>query len=128
MKDITSVGSDSIGERTQTIIDHIVCNDTSKVGKSGVIPFRLSDQYLIFYPGKGANYIFSTYNTVNIRSMKNYNVETFCNLLDDCDWSPVLDTDCDETAWSNFRSILTRIIDNVAPRKLSVSNNEQSLG
>ena len=47
IKDITRVGRNSTGEKTETIIDHILCNDTSKVCQSGVVPFELSDHYLI---------------------------------------------------------------------------------
>ena len=115
IKDITRVGRSSTGGGTETIINHILCNDTCKVCPSGVIPFGLSDHYPIFCSRKGFKYTFSTHNTVDIRSMKNYNVEAFCNLLDDCDWSPVLGSDCVDTAWSEFRSILIGII---ASRKI----------
>ena len=118
IKDISRFGRNSTGERTETFIDHILCNDTSKLCQSGVILFGLSDHYLIICYRKGFKYTFSTHNTVDIRSMNDYNVEKFCNLLDDCDWSPVLGTDCVNTAWSGlFRSILIGIIDRVAPRK-----------
>ena len=66
---------------------------------------------------KGFKDIFSEHNTINIRSFKNYNVDVFRTLLEDSDWSTVLNTECVNSALSNFQTILTGIIDKVAPRK-----------
>ena len=59
-----------------------------KYVKVGVIPFGLSNHYLIFCSRKGFKYTFSTHNTADIRSMKNY-----------VSWRH-------SAAWSEFRSIL----------------------
>jgi len=115
--EITRVGRSSSGIITSTLIDHILCNDLLKVSQSGVLPIGLSDHFLVFCTRKAAKSVFSTHNTVNIRSMKNYNVETYTNLLETTDWSDVLNNNCVDSAWSNFRSSMDVIMDQVAPRK-----------
>ena len=99
------------------MIDHILCFDVNKIIHSGVIQVGLSDHFIIFCTRKAPKYTFSTHNTINIRSLKNYNPDTFAHLLDDCDWSSVLTSTCADTAWSNFQSLLINIIDKIAPRK-----------
>ena len=49
--------------------------------------------------------------------MKKYSVETYSNLLENTDWSPVLNSTCPESAWTQFRNIYMQILDKVAPHK-----------
>ena len=111
IKDPTRVAEKS------SILDHIICSSSDKISQSGVIPIGLSDHYLTYCTRKIPKNIFNSHNTVTIRSMKKYSVEEYTNLLENTDWSPVLNSICPESAWSHFRDIFMPILDKVAPFK-----------
>ena len=54
---------------------------------------------------------------MKIRSLKNYNKETFQADLLDVDWSSVICLDNVIQAWEIFKSIFMSAIDNIAPMK-----------
>ena len=49
--------------------------------------------------------------------MKHYSVESFRSLLSNCDWSIVLDCNCVNTAWTNFKTISIDVLDQIAPER-----------
>ena len=100
-----------------SVLDHIICSSRDKISQSGVLPIGLSDNFLIYCTRKVPRNVFSSHNTATFRSMKKYTMESYTELLEKSDWSPVLDSSCPNTAWSNFRNILTPILDKVAPFK-----------
>ena len=66
---------------------------------------------------KSKKHIYNSHNTIKLRSLKNYNKETYSSLLESCDWSSIKSSRCVNAAWSNFKTTLTNIIDKVAPIK-----------
>ena len=49
--------------------------------------------------------------------LKHYYVESFRSLLSNCDWSIVLDCNCVNTAWTNFKTIFVDVLDQIAPER-----------
>ena len=105
-----------ISQHSSTI-DHILCSFTDKVRQSGVVHTSLSDHSLVYCTRKQTKNVFNAHNTVTIRSMKGYSASIYANLLEDTDWSPVLHSLSPDTAWSNFKNILSEVLDKVAPEK-----------
>lgn len=106
-----------VTETTESLIDHVLINNISMVSQSGVTPLRISDHYLTYCTRKAKRHVYNSHNTVTMRSMKNYDINIFSSLLEAHDWSSVLQNNCVNDAWLNFKSSLTHIIDRVAPHK-----------
>ena len=106
-----------VTEISTSLLDHILCNNLGKICQSGVVPFGLSDHFLIYLTRKTVKKTSSTQNITHIRSLKRYTVEAFRNLLSDCDWSPVLNCVDVNSAWTNFKSIFTGVLDQIAPER-----------
>ena len=100
-----------------TTIDLILVSDTDKNSQRGVLDLGISDHCLIYCTRKVLRNIINSHNTVKIRSLKNYNKETFQANLLDVDWSSVICSDNVIRAWENFKSIFMSAIDNIAPMK-----------
>lgn len=122
---ITAAGFDQIikeptrvDANSKSTIDHILCNSLNKVCQSGVIPIGLSDHFITFCSRKTVKGIFACHNTVKMRVMKHYSVDIFTSLLENCDWSSVLQSNCVNSAWVNFKSKLTSVLDKVAPKRI----------
>ena len=76
IKDPTRVTTTS-----KSVIDHILCNVGEKVCQSGVISLGLSDHYLTFCTRKSTKCTFNKHNNVKIRSTKEYDKDSFINML-----------------------------------------------
>lgn len=106
-----------VSKTSSSIIDLILISDTDKISQSGVLDLGISDHCLTYCTRKVLKTTINSHNTVKIRSMKNYNKETFQLNLLDVDWSSVLCSDNVIQAWENFKSIFMSAIDNIAPLK-----------
>ncbi|XP_072030141.1 uncharacterized protein [Amphiura filiformis] len=106
-----------VTETTESCIDHILCNNLDKVFQCGVMPTGFSDHFLVYCTRKSVRVPLNSQNIIRIRSMKQYSVESFRNMLSNCDWSTVLNCECVNTAWINFKIILTNVLDQIAPER-----------
>ena len=102
---------------TSTILDHILCNTKENVTQSGILDLGISDHMVIFCTRKILKSKANINNVINIRSMKNYDRQRYNNLLRNVNWNPVLDQQDVNTAWSNFKEILNKIIEEIAPKR-----------
>ena len=105
-------------ENKQSIIDHIICSTQDKISKSGVLPIAISDHFATFCTRKIKKDTYNSHKTISARSMKKYSKESFCEILTQVDWSPVLSSQDANSAWLNFKSIFLKALDIIAPTKL----------
>ena len=106
-----------VSKTSSTTIDLILVSDTDKISQRGVLDLGISDHCLIYCTREVLRNTINSHNTMKIRSLKNYNEETFQANLLDVDWSSVICSDNVIQAWENFKSIFMSAIDNIAPMK-----------
>ena len=75
--------------KSRTIIDLILVSDPAKIIQSGAIEIGVSDHFLTYCTRKITKVLYHKHNNVKIRSLKNYNKETFEQRLNDATWSDV---------------------------------------
>ena len=102
---------------TQTIIVLILVSDQSKIWKSGVIDYGLSDHSMIFCTRKIKKVQLNCHNTIKARSLKNYSKDALFTLLRDTDWSPVFNCAEVDKAWVYSKSLFLVAVDTLAPVK-----------
>ena len=102
---------------SRTIIDLILVSDPAKISQSGVIEIGVSDHFLTYCTRKITKVLYHKHNNVKIRSLKNYNRETFEQRLKDATWSEVYSCESVEGAWLAFKSRFQTIVDSLAPLK-----------
>ena len=102
---------------SRTIIDLILVSDPAKISQSGVIEIGVSDHFLTYCTRKITKVLYHKHNNVKIRSLKNYNKETFEQRLKYAAWSDVYSCESVEGAWLAFKSIFQTIVDSLAPLK-----------
>ena len=100
-----------------SVLDHIICNSSEKISQSGVLPIGLSDHFLTFCTRKTVKQKYDSYNTVTIRSMKNYTASSYQEYLAYTNWAPVYQSSDPNTAWSHFKVIFTQVLDQLVPHK-----------
>ena len=104
-------------DTSSTLIDHIVCNNKSKICQSGTLSIGLSDHFAIYCTRKVLkSQIGRSHNVIKIRSLRNYSVEVLLETLSSADWSTVYCSDVNQS-WCNFKTIFLQILDAVAPIK-----------
>ena len=102
---------------SNSLLDHILCNNKEKICQSGTIPIGLSDQFLTYCIRKISKGQINKNKYAKIRSLKNYTKEEFVLKLTCDDWGQCFNA-CDiNTAWSAFRDIFFSILDSIAPVK-----------
>ena len=102
---------------TSTTLDHILCNVKENVCQKGTLDLGISDHMVIYCTRKVVKGIVNVNNIVKVRSMKNYDQETFVDMLGNVNWKCVLDV-CDvNLAWYKFKGIIDQIINQIAPEK-----------
>lgn len=103
---------------TQSTIDLVLTSDRSKISRSGVTEYGLSDHYIIFCTRKIQRAAVNCHNTIRFRFLKDYSIESLAAALGDLDWSHVFNCTSVEKAWSVFRSLFLSVIDQLAPMKV----------
>ena len=104
-----------VTSETSSIIDHVICNPLAKVCKSGVLDVTLSDhQFTYFTRGRLHSPCLKPVIR-KFRSLRNYCKESFCNLLREVDWNPVLLETNVEIALGCFSGLLLGVIEKIAP-------------
>ena len=98
-------------------MDHILTNCKEKVSDSGVIDISLSDHQMIFFTRKSKKEKFYEHKNINVRSMKNYSVMKFINILRAIDFPDYDNFDNMNTAYSDFKNKVEISIDKIAPFK-----------
>jgi hypothetical protein len=100
--------------------------DKNKISQSGIVPYYISDHSGIFCSIKKTKTKFQIHNNIKLRSMKNYNRETFVEFLEQIDWSPILNINDVDIAWLMFKNALLNVIDEIAPVKhVRIKQNSQ---
>ena len=107
--------STRISKTWESIIDLILVSDKTKISQSGTITYGISDHNIIFCTRKIGKKNFYSHKTVLSRSFKHYSQETFRMLVDEVDWSPVVNCSCVNIAWSQFKDTFLKIINKVTP-------------
>ena len=106
-----------VTDKTSTLLDHIFTNNSDKFCQSGVLPVGLSDHYITYCTRKIIRGYVGTHNTIKIRSLKNYSTVDFLTKLRNTDWTIVTNCTDVNTAWSKFKDIFIKILDEIAPSK-----------
>ena len=106
-----------VTRKSSTIIDHVLCNTSNKICNYGTIVVGLSDHFLVFCTRKVTRGQINKHNTVEIRCMKNYSIDTFVDKLSNADWSSVYNAQDANESWCSFKSTLLSVIDSLAPLK-----------
>ena len=102
---------------SSSTIDLILVSDEDKISKTGVLYLGISDHSLIYCTRRVVKAAINKHNTVKLRSMKNYDKDTFQVNLLNADWSSVLISDNACDAWEKFKSNFTSLVDDIAPIK-----------
>ena len=106
------------GPDSETGLDHVICNNQSKLSQSGVIITGVSDHIMTYCTRKTAKPIAAKQHVyAKIRSTKNYSKELFVSKLMGADWLHVTHCVDVDKAWSVFCENFTNILDQVAPVK-----------
>ena len=106
-----------VSKTSYTAIDLILVSETDKSSQRGVLDLGISGHCLIYCTRKVLRNTINSHNTVKIRSLKDYNKETFQANLLDVNWSSVICSDNDIPALENFKSIFMSAFDKIAPMK-----------
>ncbi len=106
-----------VTEHTANILDHIICNREDRITHSGVIEIGISDHFLTYCTRKHKKVSIGRHKTIKIRSLRNYNKDIFENILHNTNWDLIYSKTDDDDAWTTFKTIITEIMDEVAPMK-----------
>ncbi len=99
---------------TNTIIDHIWCNNPMLYSHRGVIDSGMSDHSLIFCCRKRKK-LTKERKTIEIRSRRNFDQIAFENDVANIDWTEVLDCDNIELAAEYFQIKFMEVVDRHMP-------------
>ena len=113
-------------KNSQTLIDVILTNTPERVVTSGVLHLGISDHSLVYVVRKVAIKTKSRHRVVNIRSMKNVNVDRFKNELTSLPWSLVDNLENANDRWELWKSMFMNVVDNHAPLKRKRLRNKKS--
>ena len=105
-----------ITESSATLIDNIFTNDIKADVKSGILYTDISDHFPIFMIIDHASFS-RTSTFIEITDMKEENINTFENKLNDCDFSSVLECDNAEEAYTALHTIIINAYNVAFPRK-----------
>ena len=117
-----------VDDKTTSVLDVILTSHPTLHRKSAVLKYTLSDHYLIYTHMEFENTKppVADHNTVKIRDMKNFDMESFSNDLISCDiLNGSLDDDISGERW---KLAYTDIFDKHAQWKVSDKQNDQIHG
>lgn len=106
-----------VTQDSSTVIDLILVSNKDKVFQSGVLPFGISDHSVTFCSRKTPKHVFNSHNTVKIRSLKGYSLETFLSKLRNINWFKCINCEQVNESWSIFKHEFMSVMDEVAPIK-----------
>ena len=102
-----------VTHRSATLIDHLLTNDITSASSSGIIINDVADHFAIFH--------ISTTQKKNkpqfkhIRSFSEENISKFKSELNRIDFSPILQIDCPNEAYSKFINLYKQPFDMAFP-------------
>jgi len=102
---------------SKSTIDLILVSDFQKICQSGVINYGLSDHMVTYCTRKVSKQQINGHNTLNVRSLKHYSKELFCERLSAVNWFPVINCNDIDKAWLNFKTLFIGVLDSIAPAK-----------
>ena len=112
---------------TSTLIDHILASFLSRVSQKSVIDVGISDHQLIFGSRKVSRLkTGGVHNYLNLRSFKNYTVDSYKEVLKQLDFQNYEPLDDVNFAYSNFFQKTMTVIDKIASyRNKRIMGNTQ---
>ena len=112
---------------TSTLIDHILASFLSRVSQKSVIDVGISDHQLIFGSRKVSRLkTGGVHNYLNLRSFKNYTVDSYKEVLKQLDFQNYEPLDDVNFAYSNFFQKTMTVIDKIASyRNKRIKGNTQ---
>ena len=114
-----------ITESTAILTDHVLTNSPHEIIQSGVIEMSLSDHELIHCTRKTTKLKSNNHYELNIRTMKNYTVENFIELLNKIDFSNYQTFSCVNKAYLDSKLITA--IDTICPsKKIRIKGNTKA--
>ena len=75
-----------VTDTSNSIIDHILCNNFENIYQSGVLDIGLSDHSIIYCTRKLSQPTYYKHNTVKVRSIKPYDKDIFMSKLTEANW------------------------------------------
>ena len=114
-----------IGLRSASIIDHISTSIIDDSYDAGIIISDISDHFPVFY----VKYFTDPKEKSNIvkkRSMNDNNKQEFISILQNNDWSNVLNNNNPETAFEHFFSFISDSFEKCFPEKFVTQRNQRN--
>ena len=103
---------------SKSAIDHVICNNMQKIQQYGVIPYGISDHYIVYCTRSNDRIKSNSHHKgIQVRSTKKYNKDDFVEMLKNANWSNVYRSGNVDEAWLSFRDLFTQTLDSVAPLK-----------
>ena len=106
-----------VTDTSSSAIDHVMCNNMSKIQQYGVIPYGVSDHYIVYCTRGNIKTKYDSHKGIQIRSLKKYSKDYFVDELKNVNWSPVYRSHDVNGSWMHFRGLFTTVLDSVAPVK-----------
>ena len=116
-----------VTEKSSTLLDHILTNSIEKVSQYGVIDLSMSDHQLIYCTRKTTHMKYSQHKYIKVRSLKNYTVDLFCELLKSIHF-PKYSTEYNDVneAYTDIIEKVMSVINKIAPLKeIRIKGNTQ---
>jgi len=102
---------------SETTIDLILVSHVWKICPHGIIECGLSDHLVTYCSRKVLKQQINGHNTLNVRSLKHYSKDFFCERLSAVNWFPVINCHDIDKAWLNFKTLFLGVLDTIAPSK-----------
>ena len=106
------------------LLYHILTNSPQNVSQFGIIDLALSDHQMIYLTRKINHEKFLTHKQVTFRCLKNYSANKFKDLLNSVVFPNYENFNNVDEAYTNFHSKLLKIIEQIAPLKISRMKNK----
>ena len=113
-----------IANRSATLIDHISTNIKDDNYDTGIITSDISDHFPIFYIKHFQDIIEEKNSTIK-RNINEYSMLAFKNLLENHNWSNILENDCPEMAFENFFQIIDNYFEKSFPELVSKAQKKR---
>ena len=107
-----------LGPHSATLIDHIYTNKQNIDAISGIVITDISDHFGIFSSIKYSKINQNNTNKIKtVRSLSQININKFNNLLQQSDFTPVMESQCASTAYDGFLDIYLTAYEQAFPLK-----------
>ena len=107
--DLTQINKEPtrVCESSKSIIDLLLVSDFHKISQQGVIECGMSDHIATYCSRKVSKQQVNVHNRLNLRYLKHYSKEQFCERFTAVNWFPVITCNDIDQAGSNFKTAKT---------------------